>query len=97
VEGDKEKRSFSGAVITPFGPLNLDLEQANELSKLLPDPGLVRFVGLEEGLFSSYLGGQILLPSQHERIGNLSLIGKDGLVVAPISQIIDEGLQEGLA
>jgi hypothetical protein len=96
VRDDDEKRHFSGAVITPFGPLDLDLEQANELSKLLPDPGLVRFVGLEEELFSSYLQGQPLVPRQHKRIGDLSLVGKDGLVVAPISQILDEGIQSGL-
>lgn len=97
VRDDERTRHFSGAVITPFGPLDLDLEQANAVAKLLPDPGLVRFVGLEEELFSSYLHGQILVPRQHERIGDLSLVGKDGLMVAPISQILDDGFQEGLA
>ncbi len=96
VRDDDQKRHFSGVVITPFGPLDLYFEQANGLSKLLPDPGLVRFVGLEEELFSSYLQGQPLVPRHHERIGDLSLVGKDGLVVAPISQISDEGIQSGL-
>jgi hypothetical protein len=88
VRGDVQERNFSGAVIRPFGPLDFDLDQANELSMLLPDPGLVRFVGLEEESFTSYLQEQALVPRQHERIGDLSLVGRDGLVVAPISQII---------
>jgi hypothetical protein len=96
VRNDQQKRRFSGAVITPFGPLDLDFERANELSKLLPDPGLVRFVGLEEELFSSYLREQMLVPRQHERINELSLVGKDGLVIAPIDQILDEGIEDGL-
>lgn len=97
VQGDDQKRHFSGVVITPFGPLDLDLDQANELSKLLPDPGLVRFVGLDEELFSTYLQGQPLVPQQQERIGDLALVGKDGLMIAPVSQILDGGIQTGLA
>ncbi len=97
VQGDDQKRHFSGVVITPFGLLDLDLDQANELSKLLPDPGLVRFVGLDEEMFSSYLQGQTLVPRQQERIGDLSLVGKDGLLIAPVSQILDGGIQSDMA
>ena len=93
VADDEEKRLFVGAVITPFGPLDLDFDQARELSGLLPDPDLVRFVGLEEGLFTEYLQQQPLLPRQRQKIGNFSLVGSDGLVVAPIKQIIDPGYQ----
>lgn len=91
--GDHEKRLFAGAVITPFGPLDLDFEQARELATLLPDPDLVRFVGLDEGLFDNYLQQQPLAPTERRRIGDLSVVGSDGLVVAPIKQIIDLGFQ----
>jgi hypothetical protein len=97
VQGDGQNRHFSGVVITPFGPLDLDLDQANELSKLLPDPRLVRFVGLDEKLFLTYLQEQPIVPRQRERIGNLSLVGNDGLLIAPVSQILDAGIQTGLA
>lgn len=97
IADDKQKRFFSGAVITPFGPLDLDLDRANELATLLPDPGLVRFVGLEEKLLSAHVRGEPLVPRQRERIGNLSLLGSDGLVVAPISQLVDLGIQDGLS
>lgn len=91
VSADEEKRLFAGAVITPFGPLNLDLAQAGELSSLLPDPDLVRFIGLEESLLTDYLQGAPLLPRQGQRIGDDTLLGSDGLLVAPIKRIIDLG------
>ncbi|MES0022361.1 MULTISPECIES: hypothetical protein [unclassified Mesorhizobium] len=90
---DQEKRFFTGAVMTPFGPLDLDFDRAKELTALLPDPNLVRFVGLEEGLFASFLDGQTLVPRERQRIGDRSLVGSDGFVVAPINQIIDLGYQ----
>jgi hypothetical protein len=93
VADDQEKRFFVGAAITPFGPLEIDFEQAKELSALLPDPDMVRFVGIEEDLFRDYLQEQPLVPRQRQRIGDLSLVGSDGLVVAPISQIIDFGFR----
>ena len=93
IADDQEKRLFAGAVITPFGPLDMDFEQAKALSALLPDPDMVRFVGLEQGLFESYLQQQPLSPRQRQRIGDLSVMGKDGLVVAPIRQVIDLGYQ----
>lgn len=93
VADDQEKRSFAGAVITPFGPLDLDFDRARELADMFPDPDLVRFVGLEEGLFTNYLERQPLLPGQRQQIGDRSIVGTDGLVVAPIKQIIDLGFQ----
>jgi len=97
VQGDDQDRHFSGMVITPYGPLDLDFDQANELSKLLPEPDLVRFVGIDEELFSRYLQGQPLLPRQEGSIGDLSLVGKDGLLIAPVSRIRDGGIQSGMA
>lgn len=96
VADDQEKRLFAGAIITPFGPLDMDVEQAKEVSTLLPDPNLVRFVGLEQGLFGSYLQGQPLLPRPRQRIGDHAIMGGDGLVVAPINKIIDFGYQSDL-
>lgn len=93
VADDQEKRSFAGTVITPFGPLDLNFDRARELADLLPDPDLVRFVGLEEGLFANYLERQPLVPRQRQQIGDRSIVGTDGLVVAPIRQIIDLGFQ----
>lgn len=93
VADDTEKRPFAGAVITPFGRLDMDLEQARELSLLLPNPDLVRFVGLEQALFQDYLQGQPLATTQRQRIGDQSEIGKDGLIVGPVSEIIDLGYQ----
>lgn len=97
VADDQEKRFFAGAIVTPFGPLDLDFDQAKALTALLPDPNLVRFVGLEESLFTSFLQGQPLVPSERQRIGDLSLVGQDGLVVAPVNQIIDLGYQGNLS
>lgn len=95
VVGDTEKqRLFIGSVITPFGLLDLDFDRARELAALLPNPHLVRFLGLEEVLFNNYLQGQTLLARHKQRIGDLSLLGSDGLVVAPIDRITDLG-QEG--
>jgi hypothetical protein len=93
---DEEKRSFVGAVVTPFGPLNLNPDQAKELLAFLPDPNLIRFVGLEESLFTTYLEGGVLVPRQRQRIGDNALAGGDGLVVAPIDRIIDLGNPMGL-
>lgn len=88
--GDDAKRLFSGAVITPFGPLGIDLDQARALADLLPDPDLVRFVGMEETLLSDYLDHLPLAPRLGQRLGERSILGRDGLVVAPVKQIIDE-------
>ena len=93
VADDQAKRSFAGVVITPFGPLDMDFDRAKELADMLPDPDLVRFVGLEEGLFANYLERQPLVPRQQQQIGDRSIVGTDGLVVAPIKQIIDLGFQ----
>lgn len=90
---DQEKRLFTGAVITPFGMLDMDFERAKELSSLLPDPNLVRFVGLEQGLFEDYLRNRPLLPRKRQRIGDLVTVGQDGLAVAPISKVFDLGLE----
>jgi hypothetical protein len=93
VAEDPETRLFAGAIITPFGPLDLDVDRAQQLSALLPNPDLVRFVGIEANLLTAYLQGQPLAPRERQRIGDRSLIGRDGLVVAPIQQIIDLGYQ----
>lgn len=93
VTGDREKRQFAGAMITPFGPLDMEIAQARALSELLPDPDLVRFVGLDQGVFENYLQNQPLVPRQRERISDLAVVGKDGLVVAPIAEIVDLGLR----
>lgn len=93
VADDHVKRHFAGSIITPFGPLDLDFDQAKELSDLLPNPDLVRFVGLEESVFTDYLQGQRLAPRERQRIGDRSLVGRDGLVVAPVQQVIDLGFQ----
>lgn len=93
--GDDEKRVFAGVVITPFGPLDMDFNQAAALSSLFPDPHLVRFVGLDDGVLTAYLEGRPLSPRQSQRIGDDTLVGGDGLVVAPIKRIIDLGYQSG--
>jgi hypothetical protein len=93
VADDPEKRLFTGAVISPFGFLDLDLAQAKSLSALLPDPKMLRFVGIEQGLFESFLQGQPLQPRQRQRIGDRAVLGSDGLVVAPVEQAVDLGLQ----
>jgi hypothetical protein len=89
---DQQKRVFLGAVITPFGRLDIGTEQAAEMSKLLPDPGLIRFVGLDENVFDSFLQDQSLQARPRERVDALTLIGRDGLVVAPLSQIVEDGI-----
>lgn len=82
---------FAGMITTPFGPLDVDLARAKEIAALLPNPDLVRFVGLDEDLLANYLRRETLAPRSPRRIGDLSLVGGDGLVVAPVQQIIDLG------
>jgi hypothetical protein len=97
IRDDPEKRLFAGMVVTPFGPLALDLVQARELSKQLPDPSLLRFIGLEEELLSAFLQDQTLVPRPRSRISDHALVGPDGLVVAPVSEIVDQTFQGGVA
>jgi hypothetical protein len=89
VAEDDQERLFAGAIVTPFGPLDLDFDRAKQLSELLPDPDLMQFVGLDEDLLDAYLQGEALAPRERQRIGNRSLLGRDGLVVAPVQQMID--------
>lgn len=96
VLGDPQKRTFTGTFLTPFGALDLDLERAKELSTLLPDTGLVRFVGLEEAVLQNFLEGQTLVARQSERIADRSLLGSDGLVVAPLDAVTDQSAQGGV-
>lgn len=92
VVNDQLKRSFSGAVITPFGALDVDLDRAKALGALLPDPSLVRYVGLDEGLLNDFMQNEPLVPRALERIGEETLIGRDGFLVAPVGEIIGLGL-----
>ena len=94
VADDQEKRTFAGAIITPFGPLDLDFDRARELAALLPNPDMVRFIGLEDGLFDNFLAQESLVPGQRQQIGDHAIVGSDGLVVASIRQIIDLGFPE---
>lgn len=91
VADDQEGRHFAGKIITPFGPVDLDFGRAKEIAAQLPYPDLVRFVGLDEDLLADYLQGKALIPRSRRRIGDLSLVGRDGLVIAPVQQIIDLG------
>ncbi|GGL81397.1 hypothetical protein [Wenxinia marina] len=91
VAGDQDKAIFAGTIITPFGSLDRDFERAKEIASLVPKPDLVLFVGFEEGLLNDYLKGLTLVPRSRRRIGDLSLVGRDGLVMAPVQQIIDVG------
>lgn len=93
VNGDQKKRLFAGAVITPFGLLDLDVGQAKALSSVLPDPDMVRFIGIEQGLFDDYRQGRQLTPRTRERIGDRAITGVDGLVVAPLGDVSDAGTQ----
>ncbi|RWA94493.1 hypothetical protein [Mesorhizobium sp.] len=96
VADDAEKqRVFAGSVITPFGLLNLDFDRARELAALLPNPNMVRFVGLDEAVLTDYHQNQPLVPRHRQRIGDLSIVGSDGLVVAPIDRLTDMGPQAG--
>lgn len=93
VSDDPEKHVFTGAVISPFGILDLDLDQAKSLGSLLPDPAMIRFVGMEQGLFEAYLRRQPLDPMQRRRVSDRGVLGGDGLVVAPLADVSDAGIQ----
>jgi hypothetical protein len=79
-------------VVSPFGRLPIGIEAAIEISKVLPDSRLIQFVGLAEDLFLSYQNEQVLDPRHQERIGDVALIGKDGLMVASVNQIVEDGI-----
>lgn len=88
---DQEDRHFVGAIMTPFGLLDMDFDKAYELSMLLPNPDLVRFVGLDETIFADYLKGNILVPRNRHQIDGRLLVGPDGLLVAPVQEIMKIG------
>ncbi len=90
VANDSQDRQFAGTVLTPFGALDLPLDRVSELTKLLPNPDLVRFVGLENSMFSAYLQGGDLKPRNREQLGESSSIGGDGLLMASISDLIEQ-------
>ncbi len=94
VVDDASGRRFLGGVITPFGLLDLDLDQAKSLASYLPDPRLVQFVGLEESLFIALLQSSRIDPLAAVQIGERARLGADGLVVAALPDIIDEGYDD---
>lgn len=91
VVNDPEKRFFVGAIMSPFGPLELGFDQAKELSTLLPNPDLVRFVGLDESLLADYLQRSAIAPRLPQRIDEQAHVGPDGLLIAPVQNIIEFG------
>lgn len=80
---------FVGTVFSPFGPVDMDLQQARALSKQLPDPRMLQFVGIEEKVLKAYLTNSPLTPVTRERRRDTVVLGSDGLIIAPISQLSD--------
>ena len=94
VGDDPSGRHFLGGFVTPFGLLDLNLDQAKALAGQLPDPRLVQFVGLEESLFRALIQSERIDPLQATQIGQAARLGADGLAVAAVSEIVDEGYKD---
>ncbi len=93
---DKRARTFIGVVMTPFGPLDIDLDRASALAAFLDDPELITFIGLEEELVSDFSQRSHVVPRQQHSIDNRLIVGHDGLIIAPIKHVIDRGPIERL-
>ena len=85
IAGDSEKRGFAGAIVSPFGILDVGLDQAVELAARIPNPNAIRFVGLEEEVLATYLEGGELKPAARRKFSDDAIVGPDGLVVAPVT------------
>jgi len=85
IVGDDEKRDFSGSVVSPFGILDMGLDQAMELALRMPNPEAVRFVGLEDEVLTNYLEGRHLKELPRRKLNDGTVVGSDGLVVVPIT------------
>lgn len=83
---------FWGRFVTPFGPLDIDPQQAKVLSEILPNPAMLRFVGLEADMLARYQNNAFLPARERVRLGEAALIGADGLALAPLAEVtvVDE-------
>jgi hypothetical protein len=86
IVGDDEKRAFAGAIVSPFGILDVGLDQAIELAARIPNPNAVRFVGLDEEVLTAYLEGREIKPANRRKLNDDTVVGPDGLVVAPVTE-----------
>jgi len=86
ISGDSEKRGFAGAILSPFGILDVGLDQAVELAARIPNPNAIRFVGLEEEVLATYLEGRELKPAPRRKVNDNTVVGPDGFVVAPVTE-----------
>jgi hypothetical protein len=86
-QSGEDDRTFLGRFVTPFGPLDIDPKQAKALSENLPNPAMLRFVGLDADILARYRDNAFLPARQRVRIGEAALIGADGLAIAPMNQI----------
>jgi hypothetical protein len=77
--------------MSPFGPLDLDPQQAKRIGELLPNPAMLRFVGLDATVMELYRQNSHIETRPRHRIGEAAIVGPDGLVVAPLSQVMEIG------
>jgi hypothetical protein len=89
-DGDSGSR-FLGRFMSPFGPLDLDPQQAKRIGELLPNPAMLRFVGLDATVMELYRQNSHIETRPRHRIGEAAIVGPDGLVVAPLSQVMEIG------
>lgn len=80
---------FLGRFMTPFGLLDIDPQQAKALSLLLPDHNTLRFVGIDANVFNMYRGNKRIEARPRYRIGDAAVVGPDGLVIAPLTQVVE--------
>jgi hypothetical protein len=86
---DEKSPDFFGRFMSPFGPVDLDPQQAKSLSLMLPDPNLLRFVGLSGDVLDSYRSNSRIEARPRYLIRDTAVVGPDGLVVAPVEQILE--------
>lgn len=86
---DDPKGVYAGVFIGPLGVLNTSLEGAREIAALLPNPDSVKFLGLDERVLDDYVSGRPISPTERRHLGDQATIGDDGLVLAPIRQVLE--------
>ncbi|RYD68645.1 MAG: hypothetical protein EOP84_29870 [Verrucomicrobiaceae bacterium] len=89
VVGDVQKRRFTGLLMTPMGPLNVDVEEARQLAARLPDASSIRFIGLPVELLDVFHDGRRIPNFSPGRLGQSASQGGDGLLSAPVMDIDD--------
>jgi len=94
LEGES-KKTFLGAVASPFGILPVSIEEARNLSLSLPGAiaDKFRFVGLDTDVVLSMRSHQAIEPRSPRVEEDGTTIGPDGLLFAPLGRVVSRAVE----